>query len=552
MLLGVSPLGLALEVAPEAGSILRNMKPELSAPRPSGAPIQILSQQPAAGDAEIKIEVKGWRINGASLISIAKIEELLQGYIGKALTLEELRKATANIAAYYQAQGYFARAILPAQEIRDGVVTIVIIEGKLGKIEVDDPAGVYRDDLPQKTMHAAQAEGDYMKMPDLQRGILLLNDLPGGLVSSTLKPGSKAGDSDLNLKITPGNLLSGSLDYANAGIRSVGQNQFGGTLNLNNPLGIGDLASLRVQGGSGNVYGRVAYSLPVGYSGLRIGLQASGLDYTLGDPFKALAAQGSAWTGGIFASYPLLRGVESNLYLSTGFDDRRYYNTSLNSVISDKQAQVGYISLNGDFRDQLGSGSVNQYGAVMVAGSLDLSDNAADQQLNNATAKTAGAYQKFLLNFSRLQNISEHLRFFAGLSGQMAPKNLDSSEKFSLGGPYGVRAYPVNEALGDQGYLMNFELRYDVYEHVELIGFIDHGGIGLHVDPWTGSNPGVPNQYTLSGGGVGINWSIPGNFIVRGSLAQRIGANPGQSANGYDSDGTSKTPHVWVSLSKFF
>lgn len=173
-------------------------------------------------------------------------------------------------------------------------------------------------------------------------------------------------------------------------------------------------------------------------------------------------------------------------------------------------------------------------------------------QFNNATAKTSGAYQKFLLSFSRLEYLTEELRFYAGVSSQFAPQNLDSSEKFSLGGPYGVRAYPVNEALGDQGYLLNFELRYKIYNNVDVTGFIDHGGIVLHANPWANSNPGIPAQYTLSGGGVGLNWSIPGDFIVRGTLAQRIGSNPAHTIDGYDGDGTLKTPHFWVMLSKSF
>jgi hemolysin activation/secretion protein len=134
----------------------------------------------------------------------------------------------------------------------------------------------------------------------------------------------------------------------------------------------------------------------------------------------------------------------------------------------------------------------------------------------------------------------------------MADKNLDSSEKFSLGGPNAVRAYPVNEALGDEGYLLNVELRYDAYQNIEVIGFIDHGGTVLHATPWTGSNIGAPNQYTLSGGGIGVNWKVPGNFMIKGVMAERIGNNPGQSANGYDSDGSHKAPRFWVSLSKYF
>jgi len=244
--------------------------------------------------------------------------------------------------------------------------------------------------------------------------------------------------------------------------------------------------------------------------------------------------------------------VSTNLYVASGFDDRHYYNTSLGSVVSDKEVQSGYIGLSGDHQDDLLGGAVTLFGATMVAGNLDLSGSLTDQTQNRATARAGGAYQKFSLNASRLQSLTDKLRFYAGVSGQLATKNLDSSEKFSLGGPFGIRAYPVNEALGDEGYLMNFELRYEVYEHVELVGFIDHGGITLHNDLWPNATEGGPNHYTLSGGGFGINWVVPGNFVIRGSVAQRIGANPARSADGNDSDGTYKTPHFWVSLSKAF
>lgn len=550
--IGCLTVGHAVDVVPEAGSILRNIRPEPILPDSSQVPFEISEQPAPAGESDVRIQVKGWKISGAALISEAELLDFLKDYIGKDLSLAELRKITRDVAAYYQQRGFFARAVLPAQKIRDGIVEILVREAKLGKIEVDDPADTYRNDIPRQTMSAAQPTGEALRLADIQRGILLLNDLTGGTVSSTLKAGASAGESDLLLKIDPSKLISGSLDYSNTGVRSVGMNQFGGSLNLNNPFRLGDLASLRVQGGSGNVYGRVAYSLPVGYSGLRIGLAASALDYTLGEPFQSLDAQGSAWTGGTFATYPLIRGVNTNLYIASGFDDRHYYNTSLGSVVSDKEVQSGYIGLSGDHQDDWFGGAVTLFGATVVAGNLDLSGSSVDQAQNRATARAGGAYQKFALNLSRLQNLTDKLRMYAGVSGQLATKNLDSSEKFSLGGPFGVRAYPVNEALGDEGYLMNFELRYEVYEHVELVGFIDHGGITLHNDLWPNATEGVPNHYTLSGGGVGINWTVPGNFMIRGSIAQRIGSNPARSGDGNDSDGTYKTPHFWVSLSKSF
>jgi hemolysin activation/secretion protein len=553
-LLGCFPAACrSAEVSPpEAGAILRNIKPELPPTPKKPSTLQIPEPQGSAGQSDVKVVIKGWRITGAQLFSAAELEQSLKSYVGQPVSLAELRNAASDLSLFYRRKGYFATAVLPPQEIRDGIVEVAIREARLGNVEVEGGEGVFQGDRARKTMIAAHPQGETLKLRDLERGILLLNDLPGSIVSSTLKAGRKVGDSDLGLKLSSSQLLSGSLDYGNAGVHSVGMHQYGGTLALNNPLKVGDLAMFRLQGGSGNVYGRLAYTVPIAYSGLKLGWSVSGLYYSLGAPFENLAAHGSAWSGGVFATYPLIRGVNGNLYASTGFDDRRYYNAVLGETLSDKEVQVGYLGLSGDYQDHAFSGAVTHYGVTASIGSLDLSGNRTDEELNDATARSSGAYQKFILSFSRLQRVSDEVRLYLGLSGQLATKNLDSSEKFSLGGPYGVRAYPVNEALGDQGYLFNFEVRYSVYKDIELLGFIDHGGVNLHVDTWSGSNSGVPNNYTLSGGGVGVNWTAPGNFSIRGTVAQRIGSNPARNPEGRDSDGSYETPHFWVSLSKYF
>ena len=149
-----------------------------------------------------------------------------------------------------------------------------------------------------------------------------------------------------------------------------------------------------------------------------------------------------------------------------------------------------------------------------------------------------------------MQQLPGDFSFWTDISGQMATRNLYSGEKFALGGPYGVRAYPVNEGLGDEGYLAKFELRYKAHDYVQLIGFVDTGGTTLHSNPWSPST--TPNHYTLSGGGVGINLTIPNQFQLNFSVAQRIGSNPATSTAGKDNDGSKHTPHFWLQLSKFF
>jgi hemolysin activation/secretion protein len=104
-----------------------------------------------------------------------------------------------------------------------------------------------------------------------------------------------------------------------------------------------------------------------------------------------------------------------------------------------------------------------------------------------------------------------------------------------------VRAYPTGEATGDEGLLVNLELRYEFEPGLRVGAFVDHGEIRLHRNEWPGwqgANTRIRNRYGLSGYGVGVNWNQPGNFQVRASVAQRIGDNPGRDVNDNDSDGT--------------
>jgi hemolysin activation/secretion protein len=148
---------------------------------------------------------------------------------------------------------------------------------------------------------------------------------------------------------------------------------------------------------------------------------------------------------------------------------------------------------------------------------------------------------------------------YANFTGQSAAKNLDSSEKFALGG-MGVRAYPQGEASGDAGALLNLEARYNIpgfeFGNLQLVGFYDYGSIKLHKTTWAGWQPiglpNFPNSYSLSGAGFGLNVYKENDFSVRSSVAWKVGSNPGRDALGRDSDSESKSLRFWLQLSKQF
>ena len=96
----------------------------------------------------------------------------------------------------------------------------------------------------------------------------------------------------------------------------------------------------------------------------------------------------------------------------------------------------------------------------------------------------------------------------------------------SLGGPNGVRAYPVGEASGDTGHLFTAELRY-IFSQFQLFGadltasaFIDHGEVHTFEDPPPADPTAANNKRSISGYGLGLSLGREGNLLVRLNVAK--------------------------------
>jgi hemolysin activation/secretion protein len=170
------------------------------------------------------------------------------------------------------------------------------------------------------------------------------------------------------------------------------------------------------------------------------------------------------------------------------------------------------------------------------------------QVIDAVTAQSNGHFNKLAFSAARLQSVTESISLFAAINGQLASKNLDVSEKMELGGMYGVRAYPEGEAYADQGYVMTLEARLQVPKfsesmpgQLQLIGFIDTGSVTLNKNPWAEG----PYSRTLSGAGIGLNWSETNNFMVRAYYAFKLGDEAANSAP--DASG-----RFWIQAIKYF
>jgi hemolysin activation/secretion protein len=486
----------------------------------------------------LKVKVNAFRITGTQAVSQAQLQAIIANYNGKELSLGNLEQAAADITTYYRSQGYMlARAYLPAQDINNGTVEIAVLEGKLGQASVNTAqAPQLNAAFAQKIIQNNQKTGVAVKESDLERGLLLLNDLPGVTASADLSPGANTGETNLAVSARQDKRFGGSIEADNYGNKYAGANRIGATAYANNLSGYGDQLTAKAMTSDESLeYGRLAYSSAVGSDGLRLGLAQTHLRYKLGDKFKDLNASGTVDSTSAFALYPIVRSRNANLYVQGTLETKGIKDeVKTTGDKSDKTADIYGLGFNGDWRDDLGGGAVSTYGATANNGNLKMD---APTTANDAM-RTKGDYSKTNYNLSRLQTITPNVSFYVGVNGQLASKNLDSSEKMSLGGPNGVRAYGTGEAAGDEGYIASAELRYLVpgahpfgAQGVQLTTFIDNGHITLQHTPFAG----VKNARELTGAGVGINL-IDDKYTVRASYAWK--ANGSEAATSTpDNDG---------------
>ncbi|MHB8093140.1 MAG: ShlB/FhaC/HecB family hemolysin secretion/activation protein [Syntrophales bacterium] len=545
-LLAFSQSALAAE-PPSAGSQFQQIPPP---PIIQKAVPKIQVEQgiaPAApASDQAKILVNSLHVIGQTLYSEAELVAITGFRPGGVLTLSELRGMASKIADHYHKKGYFvAQAYLPAQEIKDGVVTITVIEGRYGKITLNTPREL--SDYTAKGIFGGLNSGDTITIAPLERRLLLLSDLPGMEVKSTLVPGASVGAADLIVDITTGDRITGEVDVDNAGNRYTGEYRLGTTINFNEPLGYGDVATIRaVTSGFGLFYARASYELQLGEA--RAGAAYGFLEYRLVKEFEPLHASGTAHIASLYGSYPVIRSRRSNLYAGLAFDYKTFQDRmDATATVIDKQAQVLMPSLYGDEQDNFFGGGISSYSFTWFVGNLDIQTDAA-HSLDAATAQSDGLYNKLGFSATRLQSLIDPFSLYASIHGQLAFDNLDVSEKMELGGMYAVRAYPEGEAYADQGYVLTMEARCQLPKFFErlpgqmqLIGFVDTGRVTVNKDPWTSE----PNSRTLSGAGVGLNWMDYNNFSAKAYYAFKLGNEAATSAP--DSSG-----RFWVQLVKYF
>jgi len=531
------------QAAPDAGSLLRQS--EQQAPRLPTLPK--FDTPKMLEDSGTKVLVKGFKVEGSTRFSEQRFAELLASLTGKELGFSQLQSAADRVAALYRSSGLHATAFLPEQDLKDGIVVITVVEGHFESLKVGPGSANGRpvpSDLITHMLAAGQTPGQIIDTHALERMTLIANDVPGVRVSSVLTGGAAPGTSDIVATVDSRPLVSGVVSADNEDPRATGAAKVSANLGIADPFHIGDQATVNLNETQGKQYASAAYGIPLGDSGLRGGVDTSYMKYKLLGQFEAAGGRGFSDTFGFNASYPLIRSTTRDLYLTAAFEHRHLVNDADAGNLSNKRDSAFNLGANGDANDTWGGGGATLGGLSITGGRLALGGDPADLAADEDGPHREGTYVKLTGNLSRLQRLTEVGSLWISANGQYASKNLDSSEQFSLGGPNGVRAYPVLEASGDEGVLATLEYRHRLSDALELDAFFDYGHIVRERNALA-TTP-APNSYSLQGVGAGAQWNIKNWVLLHALVATRIGSNPAANPNGEDSDGTRREPQFWI------
>jgi hemolysin activation/secretion protein len=510
---------------------------------------------PASADGPT-LMVKGFQLSGNTIFSSDELLALVRPWVGKEAGTDQLLDAAEAIKNRYKDAGFFlTQVFVPAQEVPNGIVTLRIVEARVGETHAE---------IATQRVSPAIVDG-YMKLlpkgsavteQSVERPLLLLNDLPGVKVTSVLRPGAETGEADLLVKVVDeGRAFGGDGYIDNAGNESTGEVRVGADLVANGLLGQGESWTLGglVTEHDGVDLVRAGVTLPVGTYGTKATLSFTDLNYkVLGAAFSKLDADGDAMVGSLNVQHPVIRSRNFNLFAVGGGDVKGLDDRTNGGGTHDKRVVfIGHLGVTGDFRDERFGGSLNSFTLTINGGENKIRTTA--EQVKDADPvgghETSGSFEHLDGDYQRLQAITDTTSVLLSMRGQLAFQNLDTSEKSSLGGPRGVRAYAVGDGVGDDLFQGTLELRqripaWTLYNApFVLSAFLDGGRVKDWHDPIAGVDS--DNMHTLGGYGVGLNMTSRDDFQFRLDIAHRI--------NKSDLAGSdNRKTRAWASLQKWF
>jgi len=433
--------------------------------------IHVQEQNLLSAETDIgkKILVKQLVLTGAVHMGNDEFSAMVAPYANKELSFKEIENVAQLVTNAYRKKGYFvARAFVPKQNLltQDGLLKIEVVEGHYGEFHVKNSSRV--SDARVRGLFDDIKERDIISNASLERALLIANDTPGLKVTAVnVRRGTAVETSDFDVVAEAAEPWGANVIGDNYGSKYTGRYKLNVGVNANSPLGYGDKFGINglLSTNTDLKNGRVFYNFPLMNNGLRAEVATSVTTYSLAEEYKTLDALGTSNTLEASVKYPIIKTKKETLDVTLGYA-HKYMKDEVRSVADTtrKEADVANLCLSYMKNASLfGLNNTMNASTTLTFGNLKFND--ADKlSTDQSGAKTNGTYVKIAgslentLDFDSAFSLTTTLKFQKALG----KKNLDGSEDFSLGGAYGVRAFPDGEHSAENGYLVGAELFYNL------------------------------------------------------------------------------------------
>lgn len=566
-------LGTGQALAIDAGSQLRRFQDETQRrmqdshqKRTTIPDLASTPSQAAVAASTTLTHVSGFEVTGVTQFSNTEVTSILKDFLGRKLSTADIHAAANQLMRHYRKAGYMLAKVFVPPQTFDEVIRLDVEEGYLekGGVELVNK-GKHVESYAVREIFESHLYSDHpLKRNDLERAILLADDLPGTSLGSILYPGTEVGSARLRSVMSDEQFIAGNIDIDNFNNRTLGQQRLGTTLYLNSPSGAGDqLVTRLVTSGERSNYGYLTYLRPVGGSGLRLGASVDYFNYGASALYGQGEVSGHASDVRLYITYPLIRSRYTNINLRTDLShyritDRNTNNPSFSLTTNpfanaERRINRLKISFSGDeTHDALPNGTT-LFDVDFIAGQVDVSGNESHQNFDSNGARTDGGFVSFHLRLQRLQHLWGAWSAYASLNGQLSSRNLDSSQRLYLGGGTSLSGYPVAEASGDQGGEIHLELRRDFTApwgvNLQAGLFFSQGWLKQFKNPWLP----VDNQISLKTTGFQLTQTIANQWLIRGLVGWQVGGeSPIEKLTGNNSDGRNQGYRAWFQVIRYF
>lgn len=485
--------------------------------KPIADPLREPAPPPATAPAaapSVRFMLREIRFDPPSeLLPAEELNSMAAAHVGKEVSLAEMQALAEQINTAYRDRGIVtARALIPPQDVTDGLFTIRLVEGRLGQVTVSGNETTRESYVLGRVQ--AQPDG-LVDLPSLQASLVQFNRTNDAQLRAELKPGQAFGRTDLDIAVMEPSRHVFRVGVDNYGSEATGENRLGLSYTNQSLLGWRDALTLGAMTASGLKSMSVDYGFPISRSGGRLNFTVNQDDTSLKNgPFAELDITGESTATALSLRQPVHFTERSQTVLLAGLRRR------------DVENDISDIFLSGTKSDDVQLGVEYQHTG-------DASQWVASYSVYNGRATSAGERTKYTVGRGAVR----HARFWGGgwgvrgtLSFQhTSSKGLPSGEYFFLGGEGSVRGYPVGALSGDRGLILSMELQHPLVNagaggsfSANGFFFVDAGHVKFVLPP----DSILEKAQTLSSLGWGANLYMGRHVSARVTLAYAMDKLP--------------------------